>query len=132
MDITEIDISNFIESEELAEHMAKLAAKAEAFLASCGKDDLEVYRIEHFDPIKQPKESFGQFFQGDSYVIVKQNEGDYEIHFWHGKDCTTDEMGSSAAFSVQLSSNLSKDSNHNLELQGHESDLFLSYFRNGV
>jgi hypothetical protein len=46
MDITELDISTFLEKEELAEHMAKLAEHAEAFLASCGKDPLEVYRIE--------------------------------------------------------------------------------------
>jgi hypothetical protein len=116
MDITELDISNFLEKEELAAEMAKLAANAEAFLSQCGTDPLEIFRVEQFNPVKQPKESFGQFYEGDSYVILKQNDADYAIHYWHGNECTSDEMGSSAAFSVQLSEWLSKDSHHHLEL----------------
>jgi len=27
-------------------------------------------------------------------------EKEYDIHYWHGKECTADEMGSSAAFTV--------------------------------
>ena len=50
MDITEMDMSEFLEKEELQEHTAKLAANAEAFLASCGKLPIEIYRIEKFVP----------------------------------------------------------------------------------
>ena len=45
-----MDMSEFLEKEELQEHTAKLAANAEAFLASCGKLPLEIYRIEKFVP----------------------------------------------------------------------------------
>lgn len=95
-----MDLSEWVESEELQAHAAKLAANAEAFLASCGKDELEVYRIEDFTPTLQAKESHGKFYSGDSYVVIKQSEAEYDIHYWHGEECTTDEMGSSAAFSV--------------------------------
>jgi len=132
MDITELDISTWVEKEELADHMAKLAANAEEFLASIGKAPLEVYRIEQFKPTLQPVDTHGRFFVGDSYVVVKQFEEEYKIHYWHGNECTTDEMGSSAAFSVQISATLPKESSHCLELQGHETEDFESYFRGGI
>lgn len=122
MDITNFDISTWVEKEELAEYTAKLAANAEAFLATIGKEDLEVYRIEQFKPTLQPKESYGKFFQGDSYVVVKRHNDDsgnpceYKIHYWHGQDCTSDEMGSSAAFTTQISDTMAVDSSHSLEL----------------
>ena len=59
-----------------------------------------MYRIEKFVPTLQPKESYGKFYEGDSYVVLKDNEKEYDIHYWHGKEATADEMGSSAAFTV--------------------------------
>mmetsp|Transcript_35945 Transcript_35945/g.55231 ORF Transcript_35945/g.55231 Transcript_35945/m.55231 type:complete len:101 (+) Transcript_35945:37-339(+) len=100
MDITELDLSEFLEKEEREELSKKLIAESEAFMASCGKDPLEVYRIEKFKPTPQAKDTYGKFFEGDSYVVVKKNDKEYDIHYWHGKECTADEMGSSAAFTV--------------------------------
>jgi len=37
MDVTNLDLSNFLEKEEMAEHHKMLAQEAEAFMASCGK-----------------------------------------------------------------------------------------------
>lgn len=71
MDITDFDVSKWVEKEDMQEHMAMLAANATEFLNSVGKDALEVYRIEQFKPTLQPKESYGKFYQGDSYVVVK-------------------------------------------------------------
>lgn len=62
-------------------------------------------------------------------MVCKKGDKEYDIHYWHGKECTTDEMGSSAAFTVQLSGVLDMNSNHHLEEQMYESDLFLSYFK---
>lgn len=41
-----------MEREELDEHIRQLQAKAEAFFAAAGKDELEVYRIEKFEPVR--------------------------------------------------------------------------------
>ena len=46
MDITELDLSEFLESEERVELDKKLAAEANAFLDSCGKENLEIFRME--------------------------------------------------------------------------------------
>jgi hypothetical protein len=102
-------------------------------MASCGKGDLEVYRIEKFVPTLQANETHGRFHEGDSYVVLRKEEKEYQIHYWHGKECTADEMGSSAAFSVQLSGVLTMESSHHLEEQMYEGDMFMSYFNpNGV
>jgi hypothetical protein len=34
---------------------------------------LEIWRIENFNPVPVPKSSYGKFFTGDSYVILKVN-----------------------------------------------------------
>jgi len=102
-------------------------------MESCGKAPLEIYRIEKFRPTLQPKDTYGKFYEGDSYVVLKKQEKEYDIHYWHGKECTADEMGSSAAFSVQLSGVLPMDSSHHLEEQMYEGEKFLSYFKdNGL
>lgn len=129
MDITELDISGFLESEEQIELSKKLIAECDVFMKSVGKVPLEVYRIEKFKPTLQDKETYGKFYEGDSYVVVKLNEKEYDIHYWHGKECTADEMGSSAAFTVQLSAVLPLASHHHLEEQLYEGDQFLSYFK---
>ena len=126
---TQLDI---LYGDERDEHWKKLREKAEAFFAQAGQEPLEIYRIEQFDPIKQPKEHHGKFYDGDSYVILKLNDKAWDIHYWHGKDCTSDEMGSSAALSVQLSERLDRGSRHHLELMEEETDLFLSYWRSGI
>lgn len=47
-----------------------------------------MYRIEKFEPVRQDPEFHGKFYDGDSYVILKMNEKDYDIHYWHGKNAS--------------------------------------------
>ena len=77
-----------MEREELDIHIKELQAKAEAFFAQAGLKDIEVYRIEKFEPVRVEDQFIGKFYDGDSYVILKQLEKDYDIHYWHGKDST--------------------------------------------
>ena len=74
--------------EDLANYIAEMRAKAEAFFAQAGKDPLEIYRIEKFEPVRQAPETHGKFYQGDSYVVLSQKRGNYDIHYWHGKEAT--------------------------------------------
>lgn len=48
MDVTDLDVSEFLESEEQIERSKKLVEECKAFMESCGKEPLEVYRIEKF------------------------------------------------------------------------------------
>jgi len=74
--------------EDLDDYINQLKAKAEAFFAQAGKDPMEIYRIEKFEPIKQAEEFHGKFYEGDSYVILKKQRANYDIHYWHGKEAT--------------------------------------------
>ena len=65
-------------------------------------------------------------------ILKKDGVKAFDIHFWHGSECTSDEMGSSAALAVQLSARLPKMSRHHLELEGEETELFQSYFKKGI
>jgi len=74
--------------DDIDEYVRQLREKAQAFFEAAGKDPLEVYRIEQFEPIKQATEFHGKFYDGDSYVVLKQNRANYDIHYWHGKNAT--------------------------------------------
>lgn len=106
---------------------------ARKFFETAGrKEKIEIYRIEKFDPVEQDKKYHGKFYTGDSYMIVVNAEKLYDLHFWHGDFATGDEVSSSAIWTVQLAGNLDMDSRQHLELQGHESDKFMSYFKGGI
>jgi hypothetical protein len=119
-------------NEELDAYCKKLLENSEAFLNSCGKKAIEIYRIEDFTPVEVPEKHHGEFFDGDSYVCVMKGNKAYEIHYWEGVDSTADETGSAAALTTQLSERLPMPAKHHLELQNEESDLFLSHFPNGI
>ncbi|KAH9648467.1 Villin-3 [Citrus sinensis] len=71
----------------------------------------------------------------DSYgfiVLTTPGKGGaylYDIHFWIGKDTSQDEAGTAAIKTVELDAVLGGRAVQHRELQGHESDKFLSYFK---
>ena len=50
--------------------MEENITKVEEFFNSIAKKQLEVYRIEHLEPKPVPEETYGQFYNGDSYIIL--------------------------------------------------------------
>lgn len=98
---------------------------------------LEVWRIENFNPVAYPKVDFGKFYTGDSYILLNTKESknkvlSWDVHFWLGLETTQDEAGTAAIMTVQLDDLLHGAPVQHREVQEHESDLFLSYFKNGV
>ncbi|KAG2280413.1 hypothetical protein Bca52824_051633 [Brassica carinata] len=104
-------------------------------LQGCGqKSGIEIWRIENFKPVTVPKESHGKFFTGDSYIVLKtaaSRSGSlhHDIHYWLGKDSSQDEAGAVAIMTVELDSALGGRAVQYREVQGHETEKFLSYFK---
>ncbi|KAL3990318.1 Gelsolin-like protein 1 [Acanthocheilonema viteae] len=97
-------------------------------LKDIGKErGLEIWRIE------VPREQFGNFYIGDSYIILyTKNPGEWNVHFWLGNETTQDEKGAAAIMTVQIDDALNGLPVQYREVQGHESPLFLSYFKDGI
>ncbi|CAI8602126.1 unnamed protein product [Vicia faba] len=94
----------------------------------------EIWRIENFQPVPLPKSEYGKFYMGDSYIVLQTTQGKggayfYDLHFWIGKDTSQDEAGTAAIKAVELDTALGGRAVQHREIQGHESDIFLSYFR---
>lgn len=62
-----------------------------AEFAKAGKEPgLQIWRVEKFDLVPVPKNLYGDFFTGDSYLVlntIKQRSGNlqYDLHFWLGR-----------------------------------------------
>jgi len=100
---------------------------------------LQIWRIVKFKVTSWPEQDYGKFFSGDSYIILNtynatpgSNEFEYDVHFWIGSLSSQDEYGTAAYKTVELDTYLDDKPVQHREVQGHESDLFLSYFPNGI
>ncbi|XP_068929890.1 gelsolin isoform X2 [Petaurus breviceps papuanus] len=107
------------------------------FLKAGKEPGLQIWRVEQFDLVPVPKNLYGDFFTGDAYLIlntIKRRDGSlqYDLHFWLGNECTQDESGAAAIFTVQMDDYLNGKAIQHREVQGYESSTFLGYFKSGI
>ncbi|KAL4226170.1 hypothetical protein ACF0H5_014157 [Mactra antiquata] len=114
----------------------KESAQQEPMWKNAGqKVGIQIWRIVKFQVTKCPKEDYGKFFDGDSYIILNTYQVEeseellYDVHFWIGKYSTQDEYGTAAYKTVELDTFLDDKPVQHREVQGHESELFKSYFK---
>jgi gelsolin len=97
---------------------------------------LMIWRMEKFHVVPWPKEQYGTFYSGDSYIILNtyldELELNYDIHFWLGQDTTQDESGTAAYKTVELDTFLGDKPIQHREVEGFESMLFSRYFPKGI
>jgi len=115
----------------------RYAAETEKAWAGVGKTPgVNIWRIENFQVVAWPATSFGSFFNGDSYIILRTYKVadalKWDVHFWLGEFTTQDEAGTAAYKTVELDDFLGGYPVEYREVQGYESDLFHSYFPKGV
>ncbi|XP_054544554.1 gelsolin isoform X2 [Talpa occidentalis] len=107
------------------------------FLKAGKEPGLQIWRVEKFDLVPVPRNLYGDFFTGDAYVIlntVQLRNGNlqYDLHYWLGNECSQDESGAAAIFTVQLDDYLHGRAVQHREVQGFESTTFLGYFKSGL
>jgi hypothetical protein len=94
---------------------------------------VEVFRVNNFKREKMPEDLNGQFWAGDSFVILytyKQGSKDaWLIYFWQGRDSSIDEKGASALIAKEMDDELGGDPVQVRVVQGKEPKHFLSLFQ---
>jgi len=117
----------------------KESAQSEPAWKNAGQEvGLQIWRIVKFQVTHWDKNLYGKFYNGDSYIILntykadpKSDALDYDLHFWIGANSTQDEYGTAAYKTVELDTYLEDKAVQHRECEGFESDLFLSYFKQG-
>jgi gelsolin len=118
----------------------KESAQSEPAWRNAGKNvGLQIWRIVNFKVVAWPSSQYGQFFNGDSYIVLNtykpnpsSNELAYDVHFWIGANSSQDEYGTAAYKTVELDTFLDDKPVQHRECEGHESNLFKTYFPSGL
>uniref|UniRef100_A0A4W4E752 Gelsolin n=1 Tax=Electrophorus electricus TaxID=8005 RepID=A0A4W4E752_ELEEL len=75
-----------------------------------GRGEKQIWRIEGSDKVPVDPATYGQFYGGDSYIILYNythgGRQGHIIYIWQGLDSTPDETGASAILAVQLDDEL--------------------------
>jgi gelsolin len=116
------------------------AAKTEKAWEGAGKAlGTQIWRIEAFKVVHWPKDQYGKFFSGDSYIILHTYKKTpdsaalaYNVHFWLGEKTSQDEMGTAAYKTVELDDLLGDVPVQYREVQGSESETFMAIFKGKI
>ncbi|XP_072034821.1 advillin-like [Amphiura filiformis] len=102
-------------------------------LADDGSGKVEIWRIEDFDKVPVEKSMYGQFFGGDSYIILYTYEvrgkEKHIIYFWLGNKSTTDEQGAAAICTTQMDDEMGGEPVQVRVTQYKEPNHFLMLFK---
>lgn len=115
------------------------AATAEEWKGAGQKAGIEIWRIEKMKVVPWPKNQYGSFYDGDSFIVLNSYPNPenkekllYNVHFWLGKDTSQDEAGVAAYKTVELDDLLGQLPVEFREVQGFESEEFLNLFKPGI
>jgi len=131
IDITQTNMALF--GSDLEKEIKKHAAQGEPAWHTAGKaPGIQIWRVEKFQIKEWPKDKYGHFFDGDSYIVLhtykKEDKILYNVHFWLGLYTTQDEAGTAAYKTVELDDFLGGLPVQYREVQGSESETFLHLF----
>jgi len=125
---------------DLNHKVRKAAAETETAWHDAGKQaGTQVWRIEKFQVKDWPRNQYGSFYEGDSYIVLhtfqespKSASLSHEIHFWLGKFTTQDEAGTAAYKTVELDDFIGGKAHQHREVMGYESETFLGMFNGHI
>ncbi|XP_062085157.1 villin-1 [Humulus lupulus] len=105
-----------------------------SFQGAGTKPGLEIWCVENLQLVAVPKTSFGKFYSGNPYLIlhtVLPNSGPplHDIHYWLGNDTNKVDSDLASDKALELDAALGSCSVQYRELQGQETEKFLSYFK---
>lgn len=108
-------------------------AREKARMVDDGSGKLQIWRIEDFEMVELDKKLYGQFFGGDSYVLLytylHNSKEMHIIYFWQGNDSSQDERGASALQAKNLDDKMGGEPVQVRVTQNHEPPHFYAMFK---
>ncbi|KOM52502.1 hypothetical protein LR48_Vigan09g116100 [Vigna angularis] len=105
-----------------------------AFQTAGANPGLEIWCIENQQLVSVSKSSHGKFYTGSAYLVLnavfpKIGPPHYDIHYWLGSEAKKVDSILASEKALELDAALGSCSVQYREIQGQESQKFLSYFR---
>ncbi len=94
---------------------------------------IQGWRIEEFKKVPVPPQNYGEFYSGESYVIlysyIWKNKDCHIIYFWQGRTSSIQEKGASALLTIELDDKLLGMAKELRVTQNKEPKHFLTIFK---
>ncbi|KAJ9146791.1 hypothetical protein P3X46_029018 [Hevea brasiliensis] len=105
-----------------------------AFHGAGAKPGLEIWCVENLQLVPLPKSLHGKFHSGNAYIVLntlllKNGPPQHDIHYWLGKDANQMESTLASDKALELDTALGSCTVQYREVQGQETEKFLSYFK---
>ncbi|XP_028103644.1 villin-1 [Camellia sinensis] len=114
--------------------MAYFGTVDPALQGAGAKPGLEIWCVENIQLVPVPRSSHGKFFSGSAYIalntfLLKNGTQQHDIHYWLGKDANEVDSALASDKALELDEALGSHVVQYREVQGQETELFLSYFK---
>mmetsp|Transcript_16895 Transcript_16895/g.39022 ORF Transcript_16895/g.39022 Transcript_16895/m.39022 type:complete len:399 (-) Transcript_16895:233-1429(-) len=132
--ISWMDTNLALIGSELDRKVKEAAAQGEEAWEGIGQEaGLAVWRVEQFTIQPWPKDRHGQFYKGDSYIVLRSSGKDpdnlkHDIFIWIGSESTADEYGTAAYKMVEADDYLGGAAVQHRQVEGYEADEFVDCF----
>ncbi|XP_052185182.1 villin-1 isoform X2 [Diospyros lotus] len=95
---------------------------------------LEIWCVENLHLVPVPKSSHGKFFCGSAYIVLhtvslRSGSFEHDIHYWLGNDAKEVDSALVSDKALELDDALGSHAVQYREVQGEETEKFLSYFK---
>uniref|UniRef100_A0A7S2D1R4 HP domain-containing protein n=1 Tax=Florenciella parvula TaxID=236787 RepID=A0A7S2D1R4_9STRA len=126
-------VAGAVEQKEIDVSALQANAAAADTPVDDGSGKIEIWRIEDFKKVEVSPEKYGQFYGGDSYILLYTYmvgpREEYIIYFWQGKDSSKDEKGASALLAKELDDAMGGAPVQVRVVQGKEPNHFRQLFK---
>ncbi|XP_005749260.1 gelsolin-like isoform X2 [Pundamilia nyererei] len=123
MEKVPFDASTLHQSEGMA---------AQYGMVDCGDGEKQIWRVEGLEKVPVDSASYGQFYGGDSYIILYRyqhsDRSGQIIYMWQGAESTQDEVAASAFLAVEVDDELEGSAVQVRVIQGKEPAHLMSLF----
>jgi advillin len=131
VDMKQPEAKKQAEADYTALYKAQQAAQEK--LVDDGSGKLTIWRIENFNKVELDRSMYGQFYAGDSYLLLYQyrvkGRDNAIIYFWQGRASSQDEKGTSALLAKGLFDDLHGQATQVRVVQNKEPNHFFTLFK---